>query len=99
MKAFLFALVLCSCSPYKPLPVHPQAEDTCEAFCEALEMMLCDGASGSPGADEVLGTLDDPGCPRTCVEMSRTYSDYPMDRACLNGVTSCGVAENCLFGE
>jgi len=61
--------------------------------------MQCPGAQGSPGADEIPGTMDDPGCTQTCRDMAAAHTDYPMNRACLDSVLSCEAADLCVFGD
>lgn len=96
------ALVLGACVPVvppnPPKPVEPpQAEESCEAFCDLYVRLGCEDTGDSPGADEVQGNADDVECVRVCRDVL-AGGGYTPDRGCLDTAQTCEAAEECVYG-
>jgi len=99
VAAVLFAIVIfltaTGCAgaldPYEPGPPRVRdagGADLCQAACDSLARLKCDGWDGSPGKDEVFGTKDDVSCTFVCVDI--------MDESTANLYTACTAqAESC----
>ena len=88
------ALVFACGGPKDPGPVAPTPDevDACAAFCS----MECPGSEGTPGYDEVYGTEDDVSCTEACNDVL-AGPEFDGNRACLDTVTTCMQAEECIF--
>lgn len=98
----MMALVLACGLVYggcKGLPDRPRADTVCDAFCEALADMRCDGANGSPGRDGIDGTSDDVPCVTICLHTQRNDPWADGDAECVRKADTCTSAETCAFGQ
>ncbi len=83
--------------PTPPIPPPtPQEEEACEAFCELITSLDCDGHEGSPGEDGIPGNEDDVPCPQVCRDFL-VGDTYISDRSCLDSAQTCEAAEVCVF--
>lgn len=77
-------------------PPSPQERGACDAFCELIAHLECEGHEGSPGEDMKFGTADDVACPKVCRDMLEG-DIYASDRPCLDTAQTCRAAEDCVF--
>ena len=68
--------------------------DNCEAACERLAELQCDGWRGSPGRDREWGTADDADCETICRDVVKT--GIPMNQKCVARVATCEELGGCL---
>lgn len=108
LRASLVLGLLCvACHPCGPpaAPVErPEAPDAanndiCPAFCARLTALGCPGRTGSPGADEELGTFDDVSCTEVCRNIIASGLYKPRFSSCLTNAKSCDRADSCLMGD
>ena len=57
--------------PGPPLPPSSDVLGVCRASCDNLIRLSCDGADGSPGVDETMGTADDVPCWKVCYDLAQ----------------------------
>jgi hypothetical protein len=90
-----FAVLLFRCSPEHDEWDDSGTPDDCEAACDNLLELGCDGAEGSPGPDEEYGTPDDVPCADVCREIM-TEGGITMHPACVAEAESCEAVEECF---
>jgi hypothetical protein len=94
IRIFLLAVAMFGCES-EPDWDDSGTPDDCEAACERIEELGCDGAEGSPGPDEEYGTKDDVPCVEVCrnVMIEGGVSMHP---ACVSDAESCEAADACF---
>jgi hypothetical protein len=93
MKKLLLIACLVGCGPYAP-PPEDGTKDDCAEACANMISLGCEGANGSPGADQTYGTEDDLSCERVCL----VYMEPPstMHPACVAQASSCEEVDQCF---
>jgi hypothetical protein len=92
--SFLAVMMFNGCTP-EPDWDDSGTPDDCEAACERIEELGCEGAEGSPGPDEEYGTEDDVPCVEVCrnVMVEGGVSLHP---ACVAAADNCNAVDACF---
>lgn len=92
------AMLLASCGgsplvpPGPPVPSDADAVEQCDAICDRLELLRCEGWQGNAGPDELAGTDDDATCERACVDVQAVVA---LNAGCIVAAGSCEAVDDC----
>lgn len=80
-------------------PIIILIPENCRLACKNLHKLGCAGRQGSPGYDEVWGTLDDISCEVVCADLEKVAMEIPglsLNPACLKDARDCRQASECV---
>jgi hypothetical protein len=92
---WFWVLLLVACGgapPGPPLPPHADTIQQCNAICDRLDVLRCQGAEGNEGPDDVAGTPDDAPCELACVE---TMQVVALNADCIVAAGDCADVSDC----
>lgn len=102
----LFVIILISCQI--PDPVYPGPDPVpnnsdipklCELACKNMEKMNCEGWQGSPGNDNIFGTVDDVSCSDVCIDIMNQEPSITLHPKCVAEANSCERADECFIND
>ena len=98
-SSLVVALVLVACTwPPKPEPMpdpNPAPNDLCSAVCVHEHALGCSAAKGSPGPDDVYGTIDDVPCATACHDQLAADATLEALLVCITRSENCADVDRC----
>ncbi len=82
--------------PGPPVPPDAGTVDDCDDACDNLAWLSCPGWEGSPGPDEVFGTIDDVSCAEVCRVIVGGDSTATLHQVCTAAAATCEAVDQCF---
>lgn len=84
-------------TPILNTTIPEQTDPNCVTLCALLHKLHCPAAKGSPGKDEVWGTVDDISCTLACTQVANAIKNTndSLPFGCLMNATSCATIDAC----
>lgn len=92
--ALIIHMYNCGSNIIDPIEPTPSISH-CNQACTNMTKLECDGWKGSPGSDEIFGTIDDISCTEICIVISSPDSIINLCPKCVSLAISCEEVDAC----